>query len=159
MLLLVFGIAQQEDEVAALARLQRHLHIVRGDGAPAMSDTHSGLASRDALRLAEVVVKTYERLAVGIVTISLGIGQSIVGIVVAALLVFRLVVDGGRLDARSVKHRTLYFHLAGRKVTLEVLTVSSGIPQTPLRIAEQLQVLHLLAGVLQRDLLHFGPCL
>ena len=37
LLLLILGIAQQEDKVATLTRLQRYLNVMRGDGAPAVS--------------------------------------------------------------------------------------------------------------------------
>ena len=78
---------------------------------------------------------------------------------VAALLVFSLVVDGGGLNGRAVEHGLLYLHLAGRPVTLEVLHIGSGIPQTPLREGEELQCLDAVGGVLQGQLLHFCPSL
>ena len=51
----------------------------------------------------------------------------------------------------------LYLYFTGREVALEVLAIGGGIPQAPLGIAEQLQVLHLLGGVSQGYLLDLRP--
>ena len=53
---------------------------------------------------------------------------------VAALLVFRFVVDDATVD----------FHLSGREVALEVLHIGSGVPQAPLLEREQFQTLNFL---------------
>ena len=67
---------------------------------------------------------------------------------IAALTVFGLVVDDRALD----------FDLTGREVALEVLHVGRCIPQAPLGKGEQLEALHLIAVVGERELLHLGPC-
>ena len=145
---LVLDISQHEDQVFLLARLQFHLYIMRGDGTPAVGMAIARTAFDDGLRGIEAVVQAHKRLAVGIEALYLGV-HMIEGIVVAALPVFGLMVDG----------RALYLHLAGREVALEVLHVGSGIPQAPLLQREQLQMLHLTTQVLQGEFLHLGPCL
>ena len=55
------------------------------------------------------------------------------GIVIAALAVFGLMIDG----------RALNLNFASREVALEVLHIGSGIPETPLLEAEELQALGL----------------
>ena len=53
---------------------------------------------------------------------------------VAALFVFRFVVD----------HRIFNFNFTGRKVTLEIFHVGSGIPQTPFDKREDFQLFNFL---------------
>ena len=101
LVLLVLHISQEEDEVATLARLQGNLYIMRCDRAPAVGKAVAWLAFHHSLRLGKLVVESDEALAVGIVALNLGI-HCIESIVVAALAVFGLVIDG----------RTLYLHLA-----------------------------------------------
>ena len=146
LVLLVLHISQQEDEVAALAWLQGNLDIMRCDRAPSVGKTVAWLAFHHDFRLGKLVVESDEALAVGIVALNLGI-HSVESVVVAALTVFGLVIDG----------RTLYLHLARREVALEVLHVGSSIPEAPLCKGEHLEGLHLLRLVLQRHLLHFCP--
>ena len=78
----------------------------------------SGLALADTLRIGKLVVESDKRLTVGIETLDGGVAQCVVGIVVAAFLVFGLVIDGG----------TVNLYLAGRPVALEVLHVGGSIP-------------------------------
>ena len=59
-----------------------------------------GLASRDTLRIREIVVESDERLPIRVESVSAGIGQRIVGIVVTALLVLCFMIDGCCLDGR-----------------------------------------------------------
>ena len=113
-----------------------------------MGHAHGRLASHHALRIREIIIKTNERLAIRVVTLSLGVGQRIVGIVVATLLVFRLVVDGCPI---------LNLHFACRPVALEVLHIRGSVPQAPLSKRKQFQAFHLVGGVLQRQLLHLSP--
>ena len=99
LLLFVLCIAEDEDEVLMLAGLQFYFHIVRGDGAPTVSNTHCGFAGHDTLWFVEVVIQTDKRLAVGVEALGFGIGQGIIGVVVSALLVLGLVVDGRGLNS------------------------------------------------------------
>ena len=55
-------------------------------------------------------------------------------------------------------HTGFYLHLTRRPVALEILHVGGGVPQTPLGEGKQLQAPHLMGGILQRQLLHLGPC-
>ena len=148
LVLFVLHIAQQEDEVAALAWLQGYFDVVRCDWAPAVGKAVAWLAFHHGLRLGKLVVESDKTLAVGIVALNLGI-HSVESIVVAALTIFSLVIDG----------RTLYLHLARREVALEVLHIGSSIPEAPLCKGEHLEGLHLLSLVLQRHLLHLSPCM
>ena len=68
---------------------------------------------------------------------------------VAALAIFRLVVDGAALN----------LDLAGRKITLEILHIRSSIPEAPLLEREQFQLFHFLRLISQREFLHLGPFL
>ena len=68
----------------------------------------------------KLVVESHECFAVGIETVY-GCIDTVEGVVIAAFLVFRLVVDD----------RPVHFHLSRGEVTLEVLHVRSGIPQAP----------------------------
>ena len=148
LVLFVLHIAQQEDEVAALAWLQGNLDIMRCDRAPAVGKAVAWLAFHHSLRLGKLVVESDEALAVGIISLNLCI-HGVESIVVAALAVFGLVIDG----------RTLYLHLSRREVALEVLHVGSSIPEAPFGKGEYLEGLHLLSLVLQRHLLHLSPCM
>ena len=101
LVLSILDVTQQEDEVLALAGLQGDLNIVGGYGAPSVGMRVARLALHDSLGIGKLVVQSYEGLAVGIVALNLRVDM-IEGIVVAALAVFGLVVDG----------RTLNLHLA-----------------------------------------------
>ena len=148
LVLRVLHVAQQEDEVAALARCQFHFEVMRGDGAPAVGDAVRGASGQHVLRVGKFVVEADEALAVRVEALD-GRVDAVVGVVVAAFLVFRFVVDD----------RAFHLHLAGREVTLEVLHVRGGIPQAPFGEGEQLQPLHRVARVAQGQFLHLGPCL
>ena len=148
LLLFVFDIAKEEHEVARLARLEGDLDIVGGDGAPAVGMTVAGLALHDCLRIGKFVVETYESLAIGIEALYLSV-YMIEGIVIAALAIFGLMIDG----------RALNLNFASREVALEILHVGSGIPETPLLEAEELQALGFRGFVLQRQFLHLSPLL
>ena len=106
------------------------------------------LAFHHGFRLGKLVVESDEALAVGIVALNLGI-HGVESIVVAALTIFGLVIDG----------RAFNLYLARREVALEVLHVGSSIPEAPLCKGEHLESLHLLRLVLQRHLLHLSPCM
>ena len=119
-LLLVFHIAQQEDEVAAFAGLQFYFQIVRGDGTPTVGNAVARSAFYYPFRVGKLVVESHKCFAVSIETVY-GCIDTVEGVVIAAFLVFRLVVDD----------RPVHFHLSRGEVTLEVLHVRSGIPQAP----------------------------
>ena len=142
----ILHVPQQEDEVAALARSQFHLYVMRGDGAPAVGDAVGRASGHNVLRVGKLVVQPDERLAVGIKTLD-GHVDAVIGVVVAAFFVLCLVVDD----------RAVYLHFARGKVSLEVFHVRGGVPQTPLCKGEELEVLGCFARVAQGQFLHFGP--
>ena len=122
LLLLILHIAKKEYIILALARLQLNLYIMRSYRAPAMRYTACRYARHDILRITELIVQTDESLSVSIESVHRGI-HAVECVMVAALLVFGLMID----------HRTVHLNLTGREVALEVLHISSGIPQAPLR--------------------------
>ena len=99
--------------------------------------TVAGLTLHHSLRISKLIVQAYEGLTVGVEALDGGV-HVIESVVVAALAVFGLVIDCRALD----------LDFARREVTLEVLHVRSGIPQTPFLEREELQLLHLLRFVL-----------
>ena len=66
---------------------------------------------------------------------------------VAALLIFRLVIND----------RSVYLHLTGREVALEILHVGRCVPKAPLLETEQFEFLDLIGSVSQRQFLDLGP--
>ena len=120
-------VAQHEDEILLLAGLQFHLDVVRGDGAPSVGHRVAGTAFHHGVGIGKLVVESDERLAVGVESLN-GNVHAIVGIVVAALLVFGLVIDDGAVN----------LNLARREVALEVLHVGGSVPEAPLGEREQL---------------------
>ena len=141
-------VTEQEYEAFLFAWLQFHFHIVRGNGAPSVSDGVLRLSVHDHIGVGKLVVQSDERLPVGVEALY-GSVDMVESKVVAALLVLCFVVDGGAVN----------LHFAGREVALEVLHVRGCIPQTPFGEREQLQLLHFGRGVFQRELLHFAPFL
>ena len=121
LVLLILHIAEHEDKVLALARLKFHLNKMGGNGAPAMCMAVARTAFHHCVGTFETIVEADEGLSVGVETIYRHI-DAVVGIMVAALTVFCLVIDD----------RTLYLYFAGGEVALEVLHVGSCVPQTPL---------------------------
>ena len=70
-------------------------------------------------------------------------------VVVTALAILGLVVDG----------RTLDLHFTRREITLEILHIGCGIPETPLLEREELQGLGFRRLVLEGEFLYLGPLL
>ena len=116
----IFHISEKEYEILALPCLKLDFDIVRGDRTPSVSNTVSSHSGHDILRITELIVKTDERLPVGIETVNRGI-HAVERIVIAALLIFRLVIY----------RRTVDLNLSGREVALEILHVRSRIPEAP----------------------------
>ena len=110
--------------------------------------TVTGLTLHHGIGVGKLVIQAHEGLAIGIEALNLRI-HMIERIVLTTLAVFRLVIDSAALD--------LYFTRG--EVTLEVLHIRSGIPQTPLLEREEFQRLGLLRLVLQGQFLHLGPFL
>ena len=142
LILRVFYVAQNEDQLLGLARSQGDFLIMGGDGRPAVCHGVGSLAGCNDLRILEAVVQTEEALTVGVVAVD-GIIYSVECKVVAALLIFGLVENGGAFD----------LHFAGVEVSLEVGGVVLCVPQTPLNEGEQLDGLCLAALVLQNQTL------
>ena len=138
-------VAEREDEGLLLARLQRDVEGVGGDRTPTVGDGVARLAGEDDLGLVKAVVEADERLAVRVEPGDVRI-DAVERVVVAALLVLGLVVDDGPLD----------LDLARGEVALEVLHVGRGVPEAPLEEGEELDLLGLLRGVLERELLNLG---
>ena len=147
LLLLVLDIAQQEDIVTAFIGLQFHLDVVRSDGAPTVGMAVARTAFDDGIRIGKLIIEADERLTVGVKALDRNV-HTVECVVIAALAVFGLVVDNRALD----------FDLTGREVALEVLHVGRCIPQAPLGKGEQLEALHLIAVVGEREFLHLGAC-
>ena len=142
----VLDVSEHEDEVLLLAGLELYLDVVRCHGAPAVGLAVARASFHHGLGVAELVVEAHERFAVGVVAVD-GDVDAVEGVVVAALLVFGLVVDDRAVD----------FDLAGREVALEVLHVGGGVPEAPFGEREELDAAHHVGGVGQRQLLDFGP--
>ena len=111
-----------------------------------MCKTVAWLAFEYSFRFGKLVVESDEALTVGIVALNLCI-YSIESVVVAALTVFRLVIEG----------RAFYLHFACREIALEVLHIGSGIPEAPFCKGEHLEGLCFLRQVLERHLLNLCP--
>ena len=95
---------------------------------PAMGNTAGAVPGQYGLRCGRAAIHAAESVPAGIKAGNRGVGPEH-GVVIAALPVFGLVVDGAALH--------LYF--AGGKVALEVGAVVHGIPQAKLHIAEHIQ--------------------
>jgi hypothetical protein len=108
--------------------------------------TIAWLAFEYSFRFGKLVVESDEALTVGIVALNLCI-YSIESVVVAALTVLRLVIEG----------RAFYLYFARREVALEVLHIGSGIPEAPFCKGEHLEGLCFRSLILQRHLLDFSP--
>ena len=148
LILFVFDVAKEEYEVLRFAGLEGDLDVMRGDGAPAMGMRIAGLALHDSLRIGKLVVEAYKGLTVGVEALDLGV-HMIESVVVATLAILGLMID----------RRTLNLHFTRREITLEILHIRCGIPETPLLEREEFQALGLCRLVLQRELLHLGPLL
>ena len=139
-LLGVLAVAQHEDEGLLLARLELYVDAVRRDGRPAGGHGVLRLAGLGHVGIAKAVVQADEALAVGVVAVDGGVdGEQ--RIVVAALAVLGLVVDGGADD----------LHLADGEVALEVGHVVVGVPQAPLDEGEEGEVLFLIGLIAELD--------
>ena len=148
LILFVFDVAKEEYEVLRFAGLEGDLDVMRGDGALAVGMRVAGLALHDSLRIGKLVVEAYKGLTVGVEALDLGV-HMIESVVVATLAILGLVID----------RRTLNLHFTRREITLEILHIGGGIPETPLLEREEFQRLGLCRLVLQRELLHLGPLL
>ena len=67
---------------------------------------------------------------------------------VPAFPVFGLMVDDGTVD----------LHFSGGEVTLEVLHIGRGVPQTPFYKGEQFQLFRCTALIPKRQFLYFRLC-
>ena len=137
----VFAIAQHKDETRALARFQRDAQMVAADGRPAAGDAVAASVFKHGARLAKAVVRAEEALAVGVEAVHRRVDR-VHGKMVAALAVFRLVIDRAALD----------LDLAGGEVALEVGRVVLRVPQAELDEAEQRNLLRRVGAVGQLDL-------
>ena len=88
-----------------------------GYRAPSVGVAVAGTAFYHGIRSVKTIVKANKRLTIGVETVDGNI-DTVVGVVVASLTVFGLVVDD----------RTFNLYLAGREIALEVLHVGGGVP-------------------------------
>ena len=126
LILRVLAVAQQENEAPALAGREGELKVVAAYGRPAAGHAvpapvlkHRGGRIKAPVRAQEAVTVRVEALHGGV--------HRVHGVMVAALPVLGLVVDGA----------ALYLHFAGGEVALEVGGVVLGVPQAELHEAEQ----------------------
>ena len=96
------------------------------DGRPAAGHGVAACALKDGVRMVKAVERTQEAVAVGVKALD-GRVDGVDGVVVAALAVFGLVVDGAALD----------LHFARGEVALEVGGIVLRVPQAELHEAEQ----------------------
>ncbi len=141
----ILGVAQHEHEVPGLAGAQRHVDAVRRDGRPAVGLGGGVLALNDHLGILPGAEAAQERLPLGVKAVG-GHVDGEEGVVVAALAVLGLVVDHAAAD----------LHLADVQVALEVGGVVHRVPQAELHRAVELERLHGVGGVGQRELLHLA---
>ena len=144
--LFILHIAQKEDEIAGLTRLQSHLDAMRSDGTPAVGDTVSGGSGSHRVGQTLLAVKADKGFPVGVEAAD-GLVDMVEREMIAALPILGLVIDSGAFD----------LNLTGGEVPLEVLHVGGGVPKTPFLEGEELQLLDLGSLVAQRQLLYFAP--
>ena len=138
-------ITEAEYKLLLLAGRKLDLKVVRSDRRPALRNGHIGLARENSVGALKAVVQTEEALAVGVIALN----GSINGVereVIAALLVFGLVVNGG----------AEYLDLAGVEVSLEVGGIVVCVPEAPFDKACQLERLLFAALVGDREPLNFA---
>ena len=107
------------------------MDVQRAHRCPAVGNAAGAVPGADGLRVCRAAIHTAEGIAGGIKAGNGRIAPEY-RIVIAALTVFRLMVDDGRL----------HLHLAGGEVALEVGAVVNGIPQAELHIAEHIQLFY-----------------
>ena len=103
---------------------------------PAVGDAAAAVPGTDGLRVCRAAIHTAKSIPGGVKAGDGGVGPEH-RIVVAALPVLGLVVDGTRL----------HLHLAGGEVALEVGAVVYSVPQAELHIAEHVQLPGTIAAV------------
>ena len=88
----IFVVSQHKDDLACLARLERHLDVMRSDGLPAVRDRVERFAALDCGGVIPAAIRAEERFALRVETRQrLGAGK--VGKMIAPLAVFGLVID------------------------------------------------------------------
>ena len=124
----VLAVAQHKDQAQCLTRLQFAADAVAGDGRPAMSVAVGGRVVPHHLRIAEAVVQAQEGFPAGVIAVHRRV-DGIDGVMIAALPVLGLVVDGGAAVFK--------LHFRQRVVALEVGGVVLRVPQAELDEAVQ----------------------
>ena len=127
----VLDVAQTEEDLLFLTRCKGDMDVQRAHRCPAVGNAAGAVPGADGLRVCRAAIHTAEGIAGGIKAGNGRIAPEY-RIVIAALTVFRLMVDDGRL----------HLHLAGGEVALEVGAVVNGIPQAELHIAEHIQLFY-----------------
>ncbi len=126
LVLRIFVVTQQEDDLAAFARLQGDPHVMRAHRRPAVSYGVERLPTLHSQRIIPPPIRSQEHIALGVEPGDfLRAGEE--GEVIPPLAIFGLVVD----------HAIFDLHLAGAEVALEVGSVVVGVPQAKLDAGEK----------------------
>ena len=128
-LLRVLDVAQTEEDLLFLPGGKVDMDMQRTYRCPAVGDAAAAVPGTDGLRVCRAAVHTAKSIPGGVKAGDGGVGPEH-RIVVAALPVLGLVVDGTRL----------HLHLAGGEVALEVGAIVHSVPQAELHIAEHVQL-------------------
>ena len=144
----VFHISEQEYIILAFARREFYIYAMRGYRAPAVGYAVAGSACHNLLRISKVVIQAYEGLPVGVESVHRDV-HAVEGIVVAALLIFGLMIYD----------RTVHLDFTSREIALEVLHIGGCIPEAPLGEREEPEAFLGVRGVAQGDLLDLRPAM
>ena len=117
----ILAVTQHKHETHAFARLQCAAQIVAADGRPSAGDAVRAPVFKHGARLAKTIVRAEEAFAIGVEAVDRRI-HGVNGKVVAALTVFRLVIDRAAFD----------FDLAGGEIALEIGRIVLRVPQAEL---------------------------
>ena len=143
--LLFLDIAEDEDKVAVLTRLERDVYLMDGDRAPAVRHGVAAVTLSHGVGHALLRIETDEGLAVGVEALDRTVDM-IESVMVTTLPVFGLMVDRRPLD----------LHLSRGEVALEVLHIRGSVPQAPLLEREHRQMLLLLTVIREGHTLHLA---
>ena len=144
-LLGVLHIAQNENQAAALSRVEADFLAVGGDGTPAVGHAVPGLSLHYGLGRVESVVCAEEAFPVRVEAVYRAV-HGVEGVVVAPFLVFGLVVYGG----------SVYLHLSRREVALEILHIRGRVPQAPLHEGEEFEALPFFRPVAESEFVYLA---
>ncbi len=125
----ILDVAKAKDQRAALARCERKIKLLRGNGLPAVGDASGAAGAEDGLRPGGAAVHAHESVPRGVEAVGLPVRPED-SVVIAPLTIFCLVID----------RRTHDLHLAGGIVALEVGAVVHGVPEAEFHVGEKAQL-------------------